>query len=303
MTISTILIGLVTGLALASIYVLIAISVTLVLAASGIFNFAQGTLVMVGTILAFYFGVKLGWGATIAVPLIALLGAIGGLAIYLFAVFPAVGRTKALGQTTVLTTIGLGTAVNAIVAIMFGSDNHRVPSYVSDSPVFLFSLPLRPTYLVIIAAGFGLTLAIDWLVRRTVVGHMFRATLEDPEGAELLGIDTRKIILLAFGVAGALSALAGYLVAPVLGASAFTAQELAFYGFAGMAVGGFGSFAGALVGGAVVGLLGGILPIMSVNPHLTLPLTFAVVVIVLLVKPAGLWGAAGLFGSARSREV
>ncbi len=303
MTITALLIGLVTGLALASIYVLIAISVTLVLAASGIFNFAQGMLVMVGTILSFYFGVKFGWSAPVAVPLIALVGVIGGLLTYFVAVFPAIGRTKSFTHTTVLTTIGLGTAVNAIVALLFGSGNYNVPSYVSDAPVYLFSFPLRPTYLVIIAVGFGLTLLIDLLVRRTVIGFMFRATLEDPDGAELLGINTRSIILIAFGVAGLLSALAGYLVAPVIGASAFSAQELAFYGFAGMAVGGFGSFAGALVGGAVVGILGGLLPILSVDPHLTLPLTFVVVVAVLVVKPSGFWGAAGLFGSARSREV
>lgn len=302
MTLTSLLLGLVTGLALASIYVLIAISFTLVLAASGVFNFAQGTIVMGGTILAFLFGVLFAWPPVIAVAVIIGVGVLAGLLTHLLAVWPAIGRSRSFTHTTMLTTIGLGTAANAIIALIFGSDSHRVPSYVSDDPLAVFGIPLRPIYLVMIAAGVVVTFSIEWLVRRTELGHMFRATLEDPEGAQLLGIDTRKIIAFAFGLAGAMSAVAGFLIAPVIAASAFTAQELAFYGFAGMAIGGFGSFAGALVGGLIVGLIGGIVPAVG-NPHVALPLLWLVVVAVLLVKPAGLWGAAGLFGSARLREV
>lgn len=302
MTLTAFLLGMVTGLALASIYVLIAISFTLVLAASGVFNFAQGTIVMGGTILAFLFGVVFAWPTLVVVAAVIGIGVLAGILTHLLAVWPAIGRSHSFTHTTMLTTIGLGTAANAIIALVFGSDSHRVPSYVSDDPFALFGIPLRPIYLVMIVAGVLVTFSIEWLVRRTEIGHMFRATLEDPEGAQLLGIDTRKIIALAFGLAGAMSAVAGFLIAPVIAASAFTAQELAFYGFAGMAIGGFGSFAGALVGGLIVGLIGGIVPAVG-NPHIALPLLWIVVVAVLLVKPAGLWGAAGLFGSARLREV
>jgi branched-subunit amino acid ABC-type transport system permease component len=227
---------------------------------------------------------------------------VAGILNHLLAVWPAIGRAKSFTHTTMLTTIGLGTGVNAAIALIFGSDSYRVPSYVSEAPIQLLSIPLRPTYLVMIATGIGITLTVEWLVRRTEIGHMFRATLEDPEGAQLLGIDTRKIIALAFGLAGAMSGLAGFLIAPTIGASAFTAQELAFYGFAGMAIGGFGSFAGSLAGGLIVGLIAGFTPTLA-NPHWALPILWLFVVATLLVKPSGLWGAAGLFGSARLREV
>lgn len=303
MTVTALALGILTGLALASVYVLIALSVTLVLAVSGIFNFAQGSIVMLGTILSFVLGVQLSWAGPLVALAIACAGAAGGLATYLIAVYPAMGRSQSFSHTAVLTTIGFGSAANAIAALLFGADTFRVPSYVSDVPIYLFSIPLRPTYLIIIAAGFGLAIAIELVVRRTQYGHIFRATLEDAEGAELLGINTRRVIVAAFCAAGVLSALAGYLVAPMVGASAFTAQELAFYGFAGMTIGGFGSFAGALVGGLVVGLLGGLLPSMVLDPHLTLPITWLTAIVVLLVRPSGLWGAVGLFGSARLRDV
>jgi branched-subunit amino acid ABC-type transport system permease component len=302
MTLTSLVLGIFTGLALASIYALIAISINIVLASSGVFNFAQGTLVMLGTVLAFLLGHVFGWTPLAVIGTIGVLGALGGLATHIIAVLPAMGRSRAFSHTTMLTTIGLGTAVNAAVALVFGGDSHRVASYVTESPVMMASIPLRPTYLVMICVGLLLTVAIEWTLRRTSVGHVFRATLEDPEGAQLLGINTVKVIASAFAVAGALSGLAGYLIAPVIAASAFTAQELAFYGFAGMAIGGFGSFAGALIGGVVVGVIAGVTPILA-SPQFTLPLLWIVVVATLLVKPKGLWGTSGLFGAARIREV
>jgi branched-subunit amino acid ABC-type transport system permease component len=302
MSATAVMLGVVTGLALASIYVLIAVSFTLVLAASGVFTFAQGTVVMLGTVLAYIFAVQYGWSAPVVVCVIAAAGVAGGLLTHVIAVLPAIGRSKNFGHTTMLTTIGLGTAANAAVALLFGSDSYRVPSYVSDNPIMLFSVPLRPTYLVMIAIGLAVTAVVDWVIRNTTIGHVFRATLEDPEGAQLLGIDTIKVITSAFALAGAMSAIAGYLIAPVIAASAFTAQELAFFGFAGMAIGGFGSFSGALAGGSIVGLIAGVTPTLA-NPHLTLPLLWIVCVGVLLVRPGGLFGTAGLFGSARIREV
>jgi branched-subunit amino acid ABC-type transport system permease component len=302
MSITAIMLGVVSGLAFASIFVLIAISLTMILAASGVFNFAQGTIVMGGTILAYLLEVKLGWTALGAATSIIGVGILSGLLTHLIAVWPTVGRSRAFSHTTVLTTIGLGTAANAIILLLFGGDTFPVPSFISDSPISIAAIPLRPIYLVMIAAGIILTLGIDRLLRSTAIGHMFRATLEDPEGARLVGIDTRKIIGLAFAVAGGMAAIAGFLVAPVIDASAFTANDLAFYGFAGMAIGGFGSFVGALVGGIVVGLIYGVVPVI-LNPDFTSPLLWLVVVGVLLVKPSGLLGTAGLFGSARLREI
>lgn len=301
MTTTAFFMGVITGLALASIYLLIAVGFTIVLAASGVFNFAQGTVVMIGTILAFLFGVKLGWPPLIAFGAIAVLGTAAGLLTHLIAVRPAIGRSRSFSHTTMLTTIGLATAVNSGVSILFGGDSHRVPSFVTDNPILFFSIPIRPIYLVMIATGIAVTVLVEWAVRRTAIGHIFRTTLEDPECAQLFGISTGKVIAIAFALAGAMSAVAGMLIAPVIAASSFSALELTFFGFAGMALSGFGSFSGALFGSVIVGLISGIVP--SIDPHLALPLIWLVVVVVLLIKPSGLWGTAGLFGSGKLREV
>lgn len=302
MTFTSIALGIVTGLALASIYILVALGFTLVIAASGVFNFAQGTLVMIGTVLAFVLVHALGWHWVVAALATVSAGALLGLVTHTVAVRPALGRAHAFTHTTLLTTIGFATALGAATALVFGGDSQLVKSYVGDAPVHFASIPVRPIYLLVIASAAGVTLAIEWVLRNTAAGTVFRMTLEDPEGARLLGIDTGRVILATFALAGALSTLTGFLAAPVVSASAFNAHDLAFLGFAGMAIGGFGSFMGALVGSVVVGLIAGIAPVLA-DPHLVVPLVWCIVLCVLLVKPSGLWGAAGLFGAPRARDV
>lgn len=299
---TVVFLGLVSGLGFAAIFALIAQSLTLVLAASGVFNFAQGSIVMGATIVTYLLTARLGWHPSLVLLASVAAGMVGGLLTYAMAVRPVLGRSHALSHTTVLTTIGLGTAANAVVLLLFGGDTYPVPSFVSEEPLRLLGQPIRPIYVVMVVVGITLTFAFDRLMHRTSIGHLFRATLEDREGAALMGIDTRKVMLGAFIAAGAFSALAGWLAAPVVQASAFAAHDMMFYGFAGMAIGGFGSFAGALVGGVLVGLIYGLVPVL-LDSHLTVPAMWAVVVLVLLVKPAGLLGTAGLFGSARLREI
>lgn len=302
MTVTALALGLVSGLALASIYVLIGLSFTTVLAVSGVFNFAQGSIVMLGAILAFVLGVRHGMGPLIAGSLTIILGMLAGMCVYYTAVRPAIGRSHAFTHTTMLTTIGLGTGVNALAVLLFGGNTEVVPSYVSENPIALAGIPVRPIYILMIATGLFLTLGIEWLIRKTSLGKMFRATLEDPEGARVLGINPHAMWLGCFAAAGAMSGIAGFLAAPVIGASAYSAQQMAFFGFAGMAIGGFGSFLGTLVGGVIVGLLSGLVQAAAL-PDLTVPVVWVVVVVVLILKPAGLWGVRGLFGAAGARDV
>jgi branched-chain amino acid transport system permease protein len=297
-----VLLGIVTGLALAGIYVLIALSFTLVLAASGVFNFAQGSIVMGGTLAAWTLGVHLGIPKLLVLVISMGLGLVAGALTYGIAVLPALGRTKNFTEVTLLSTIGLGGAANAFAALLFGADPKIVPSYVTEKPIFIGSLPLRPIYLVMIGVALLLALLLELIIRRTSLGHVFRATLEDGEGALLLGINTRTVVWASFALGGLLAAAAGFLIAPVSSASAFNAQGLAFFGFAGMAIGGFGSFRGALVGGGIIGLVGGLAPVFW-TPDATLPLTWLAVVVILIIAPSGIWGGSGLFGARLAREV
>jgi branched-chain amino acid transport system permease protein len=301
-TLTALAIGVLSGLALGAILVLISTSFTLVLAASGVFNFAQGTIVMGGSIVAYELAEVFHLPILAVVAVVLIAGAGSGLVIYLAAVRPAAGRSRSFTHTTMLTTIGLGLAANAGIALIFGGDTKKVSPIVNDIPLLLAGIPLRPTYLIIIVCGLVVTLFTEVVIRRTRIGQVFRVTLEDPEYARLTGINTNLVIAVTFILAGALAALAGFLIAPVIGASAFAGQNLAFAGFAAMAIGGFGSFAGALIGGLIAGMVMGLTPIFT-TPFATQPLLWSVVVFLLLIRPGGLLGTAGLFGATKDREV
>jgi len=295
-------IALETGLALGAIYVLVALSFTLVLAVSGVFNFLLGSSVMIATVLSFILAVEHGWPILGVISAIVFFGFLAGLVTHTLAVRPVLARSKNIVETTLLATLGAATAVNAAVALAFGSEPRPVPGYVSAQPWQLGSLPINKTYFVIVVVTFGIGFGFDQFLRRTDTGRVIRVTLEDPEGARTLGVDTARITLVSFAVAGGLAALAGWLVAPVILASPYSSAPLTFYAFAGMAIGGFGSFAGATFGGVVVGLTVGFIP-AYLNPDWVNPTVLVLTTVILLVRPHGLLGTAGLFGATRLREL
>jgi branched-subunit amino acid ABC-type transport system permease component len=134
-----------------------------------------------------------------------------------------------------------------------------------------------------------------------MVGYMLRAVLEDPEGAALIGINTPRVIRRVFAVAGVLSGIAGYLIAPITQASPYVADSLGLFAFAAMTIGGFGSFAGSLAGGLIVGLITGVAA-GFLDPHWTRPLIFVICLLVLLLRPGGIFGSRGVFGT-KVREI
>jgi branched-subunit amino acid ABC-type transport system permease component len=272
------------------------------MAVSGVFNFVQGSLVMLTTIFCYQFVRESGWPTMAVLPLMLVFGAVSGGLTYLVAVRPALARSRQLTLTALLTTIGASTAINAVAALRFGSDTRPVPGYVSASPVYIGSIPLRPIYLVIAAAMVVVVVGFVLVLKHTTIGTLTRATLEDPEGARAVGINTNRVTLVAYGVAGCMAALAGWLVAPVTGASAFSAHSLAFFAFAGMAIGGFGSFSGSMVGGLAVGLVAGLVPAYT-RPEFVVPAILGLVIATLVIRPSGLLGTAGLFGSKSVREI
>lgn len=296
--------AIIAGLGLGGIYAMIAMGYTLILAASGVFNFAQGSIVM-GATLALY-GLWQVLHAQFLLVLVVL--AVGGLAIglvtYLVAVLPVTNRrgVRNLTEGTLVTTFGFGLVLNTIAGMAFGYDTTPVNSYVSRSPVSVAGLKISPIYLVMIGVTIVLAVFMEILLHRTRVGLVLRATVDDVTGASIAGIKVSTVVFIAFGAAGALAALAGALLAPISFASVSTANSLVLLGFAGMAIGGFGSFSGALVGGVLVGLVSTVVPVYLPAIYVNL-IIYGAMVLMLVIRPQGLFGSAGRFGAAALREV
>lgn len=296
------LVALQSGLALAGIYALIAVGFTLILGVSGVFNFLQGSILMLTTLFVFELTAFHGWPDVGALFLLLVFGLACGVATYLGMVRPVANRARDLVETTLLTTVGASTAVNALAGNLFGSNTQPVSAYVSEKPINIGSFPLSKVDLVVVAATVILTIVYVQVMSRTEIGRVTRITLEDPEGARLLGIKTTTVILFSFAVAGLLTALAGWLVAPIISASAYSAYEVTFYAFAAMAIGGFGSFGGAFIGALAVGLAAALTPVY-LSPQWTDIIIIGLVAGILVIRPSGILGTSGLYGSVREREV
>jgi branched-chain amino acid transport system permease protein len=160
-TLIIVLLGVVSGIALGSIYTLLAMSYNLVLAATGIFNFAQGAIVMMGTLAALYLGDRLGWPVLLAAAATAIAGGILGLLTELITVRPVQKRTTDLGLAAVITTLGLGLAVVSAVSLVTGTEPHPVRSFVSSAPIFIGPIPLRPIYMMMIAVTLAVSVFSD----------------------------------------------------------------------------------------------------------------------------------------------
>jgi branched-chain amino acid transport system permease protein len=227
-----------------------------------------------------------------------------GAITHLVAVLPVTNRrgVRSLTEGTLVTTFGFGLVLNTIAGITFGYSVEPVNSYITRKPVAVIGLQISPIYLVMVGATLVAAIIMEVVLHRTRAGLVLRATVEDVEGAGLAGIRVSRVVLVAFGLAGALAAVAGALLAPISFASVDIATQLVLLGFAGMAIGGFGSFTGALIGGILVGLASTVVPIWLPAIYVNL-IIYGGMTAMLVLRPQGLFGSAGRFGAAALREV
>lgn len=294
--------ALVTGLGFGAIYVVIAMSYTLVLAASGVFNFALASVVMGGAVATYVLRDRVGLPLLVALLIVIVGGAVVGALSDFVAVRPFLRRSGSLTEEALVTTLGLGLAFTAAAEVFFGSGSQRTGPYVTDRPIDVGGVPVRPTFILMIVAGAAITIALDQLMRRTEIGLLLRATISDREGASGFGVDADRVILGAFVLAGALGSLAGFLLLPLTTASTHIGQDLSMVAFVAMALGGFGSFRGVIAGGVAVGTVEAFTPVF-LDGVWTRPVLFVFMLVVLTLRPNGLFGTAGQFGARAVRQV
>jgi branched-chain amino acid transport system permease protein len=294
------------GLGVGSIYAIIAVGYALILGCSGVFNFAQGSAVMAGALVSF------GVGTVVHVEIVAMLGlvvatgVVVGLITHTIGVLPLTNRPGITSLTfgTFLSTLGLGLSLNSIIGLTFGTATTQpVHFYVTESPIIISAAHIRPIYVVMLGVTLFVVLVFELISRFTSAGLVMRAVFNDTEGASLAGVSINKVVRYVFVAGCILAAVAGMLVAPITGANTLIANQFAFYGFAGMAIGGFGNVGGSVIGGLLVGLVQYV-PQIWISPDLAIVLIYAFLLALLLVRPQGLFGSGGsAFGAAALRDV
>lgn len=282
---------LVGGIVMGSVYALIALGYDMIFATSGVINFAQGELVMLGAL----FGLSL--LVTLKVPfigtliLVSLLVGLIGVLLNKTTVAPLGNDPSAIGW--IMTTLGAGIVMRNLAMFGWGRDTLAVPPIsASNIPFSIAGITLLPQELWIISAAVFMTIAVEYFYGRTLFGKAVRATAHNPNIAKLMGINSQFIIMFCFALSGGMAAIAGLLISPITFASTEMGAIIGLKGFAAAILGGLGNSKGALLGGLLLGVLESLaVAINLVTPGLKDAVAFLILIGILLVKPGGITGA------------
>jgi len=280
---------LVNGISLGSVYAIIALGYSMVYGIAKMLNFAHGDVIMVGAYICFsatqYMGVHPLIGVVLSVAVCTLLG----MTIERLAYKPL---RKAPSLAVLITAIGMSWLLQNLALLIWGANPKSFQSVIDFGTLTLFGGQLRITSatVVTVLANIVIMITLTQFINKTKMGKAMRAVSEDKGAAELMGINVNATISTTFAIGSGLAAIAGVLLCsayPVLMPT--TGSMPGIKAFTAAVFGGIGSIPGALVGGILLGVIE-ILGKAYVSTELGDALVFAVLIIVLLVKPTGLLG-------------
>lgn len=271
------------GLSSGAIYTLVAIGYNITLTSSGVLNFAFANTLVLGGYVAIT-GIALGLSLPVTLLLCALVCAVASVVVERGAIrFMPSGSHAEL-----ITTLGAGTAITALTAIIWGPDPLRVALF-QQSPIDLLGGRVQPISLVLIALPIVFGLGLHFLMHRTRFGLTSRAQAFDREATMVRGVDVRWLSIVAFAIAGIFAGLVGPFVLMSTSASPWLGLLLALKGFVALALGGLGSQFGAVIAGFIVGLVEAFVALL-VGPFFGDYAVFILFILVLVFRAQGLFG-------------
>jgi branched-chain amino acid transport system permease protein len=264
---------------------MVALGFTLIYNASDVVNFAQGEFVMIGG-MATVFAVAAG----VPLPLAALLAIAAAVAVGLLlnalAIEPARGASAV---TLIIITIGASIFLRGLAQVLFDKQAHGIRAFSGDAPIIMMGAAILPQSLWVLAGGVATFLALYLFLERTVLGKAVLATAANRLAAQLVGINTRIIMMIAFGASAAIGALAGIFITPITLTSYDVGTLLALKGFAAAMLGGMGSPFGAILGGLLLGLFESFSAGYLSSAYKD-AVAFLTILVVLFLLPSGLVG-------------
>jgi len=274
------------GLAAGAIYASLALALVMIYRATELVNFAQGEMAMFSTYIAWSLvngGVPF-WAAFVITLVVSFLG---GMAIERVLVRPV---ENAPVLAAVVVTIGLALIFNSLAGWIYSYTVQDFQSPFPDRPVLGALITTRDLGVI------GVTLVMLFLLfaffRFTATGLAMRAAAQNPASARLCGIPVGRMLAIGWGLAAAIGAAAGVMVAPVLFLDPNMMGGVLVYAFAGALLGGITSPVGAVIGGLIVGVTENLVGTYLIASQLKLTVAFALIILVLVFKPNGLFGTA-----------
>jgi branched-chain amino acid transport system permease protein len=274
------------GLAAGSIYASLALALVMIYRATDLVNFAQGEMAMFSTYIAWTL-VNAGLPFWLAFLITLVVSFLGGMVIERVVIRPV---ENAPVLAAVVVTIGLLLIFNSVAGWIYTYTVQDFPSPFPDRPVFGALMTTRD--LGVIGVTLVMLILLFAFFRYTPIGLAMRAAAQNPASARLCGIRVGRMLAIGWGLAAMIGATAGVMVAPVLFLDPNMMGGVLIYAFAGALLGGITSPVGAVVGGLIVGVTENLVGTYLIASQLKLTVAFALIILVLVFRPNGLFGTA-----------
>ena len=267
---------------------MLALAIGMVGSTTGIVNFANGSVVMIGAMVSWWMMVVSGLSYIPALILAIAVSIVLNMLMYELCV-------KKLGNLQVnvgwiITLFGASIIVDNLARMLFGTEPQAFP-YLFDGKMIEFlnsNIMIHEIMMIVIAVGIGIV--YQTVIKRTRFGRAVRAVAFRPSTAELMGIKSEWIILACFGMAGAVAAIGGVLIAPITFASYTMTSSIGMKGFAAAVLGGFGDTKGAFIGGLILGLIESFI-CLFIPAGFKDAISFLIMIIVIIFLPGGIMSA------------
>ena len=274
------------GILIGGVYALIGIGLTIIFGVMRVINFAHGDVLMIGMYMTYFLFTLLHIdpfvSIVVTIPLMFLFGA------FLQKVF--INRVLgALPQNQILLTIGMGLVMSNAVMLAFTSDYKILSTKYSSSSFNILGISISSPLLISFAITIIITVALYWFLYRTDTGQAIRATAQDRGAAQLMGINVKRMSIIAFGMGAALAGTAGALISPTYYIFPQVGSVFTLKAFVITVLGGMGSIVGATLGGVLIGIAESVGGVYFGSGWKDV-IVFMVFLLVLLFKPSGLLG-------------
>ncbi len=279
----------ISGVSLGSIYAIIALGYTMVYGIARMLNFAHGDVIMIGGFAIFTAVTTMGLPPMAGILIGVVVCTVLGVTIERVAYRPLRGASS---LAVLITAIGISYLLQNVALLIFGSNSHQFTSVVNLPNLVLADgkLNISSTTIVAIAACIVIMIALTTFINKTRTGQAMLAVSEDRGAASLMGIDVNKTIAVTFAIGSALAAIAGALLCSAYPSlTPYTGSMPGIKAFTAAVFGGIGSIPGALLGGIILGVIEN-LSKAYISSQLSDAIVFAVLIIVLLVRPTGILG-------------
>jgi branched-chain amino acid transport system permease protein len=273
------------GIMLGSTYAIVALGLTLVYGILQIPNFAHGHMYMLGAYVCLFLMGVLGLGYWPALAAVAIIMAIAGIILERLCYTPLLNQPP---MSSFISALGALIILENGVIALWGPQGKRIPNPYPDI-IDVFGITMSVQRLLVIGIAFLLIMLVQLFIKKTKVGSTIEAVAQNPEGANLVGINVKWVSSLTFAISTGLAALAACLVAPIFILSPSMGALLGMKAFVIVILGGLGSIPGAIVGGLILGLLealgGG-----YISSSYKDVFGFGALVLIMAIKPRGLFG-------------